>query len=94
MGSVQVNSLWWRRGHLLVSKLFFPPHWKRKRLPVEAEIFRRTKRTRGGWVSPGEGASVSALVPGLAGGAPCRRSEQRGTLESKQGFFAPRRARE
>lgn len=45
-----------------------------------------------GWVAPGEGASVSALVPGLAGGAPCRRSEQRETLESKQGFFAPSRA--
>lgn len=47
---------------------------------LRQRFFRRTTRTRGGWVAPGEGASVSALVPGLAGGAPCRRSEQRETL--------------
>lgn len=49
---------------------FFFFNWKRRRLPIEAEVFRRTTRMRGRWVAPGEGASASALVLGLAGGSP------------------------
>lgn len=52
---------------LLVFKLFFF-NWKRRRLPNEAKIFRRTTRTRGGWVAPGECALASTLVPGLLAG--------------------------
>lgn len=51
---------------MLVFKLFF--NWKKKQLPNQAEILRRTTGTCGAWVAPGDSAWVSALFPGFATG--------------------------
>lgn len=79
VGSAWVKSLSWRRGHLLVFKLFFF-NWKRRGFPDEAEVF-RTTGTRGGWAAPAEGASEGTMFLGhLPGGTPRRQSGQREAL--------------